>query len=239
MSYIHDALRKAQREKDAGYRHYEPALPPAKGHARKGTFGFRTALCTLFAVLVFAFLSLLGYNHFTGTEKKDFHYEEVAAAPESGGREVPPVVKEKTAESATSLPALEELYQKAVTLQRRGDTAGAERVYENILARDPAYVFALNNLGVIRLNQGAGTKARSLFEGAIRIDGGYVDPLYNMACLHAQSGNTKEALESLRKAWHLDEKILKWAERDADLASLCESAEYKEMFYTNGEDKTQ
>lgn len=239
MSYIHDALRKAQREKDAGYRHYEPALQPAKGHARRVTFGFQRVLYVLFTVLVFAFLSLLGYNFFTGTEEKGYFFKEVAVNPESVQPTVPSVVKEKSPEPATPLPALEELYQEAVTLQREGNTIGAERVYKKILARDHSYVFALNNLGVIRLNQGAREKARSFFEQAIRTDGGYVDPLYNMACLHAQSGNTAGALELLQKARRLDEKILKWAERDADLAALCESAEYKKMFYTNGEDKTQ
>ncbi len=44
-------------------------------------------------------------------------------------------------------------YQEALTAQRRGDLRGAEELYQKVLTLDPGHVRALNNLGVIYMEQ--------------------------------------------------------------------------------------
>ena len=58
----------------------------------------------------------------------------------------------------------EALYIKALSLYHRGDAAQAERVWEEVLARDPSHWLAANNLGSVCLNRGEYLKSARYYK---------------------------------------------------------------------------
>jgi tetratricopeptide (TPR) repeat protein len=53
--------------------------------------------------------------------------------------------------------------------------------------------------------------------------------IYNLACVQARDGKTKEALNSLEKAFTLQPNLTSTASEDSDLASLYELPEFKAL----------
>ena len=85
---------------------------------------------------------------------------------------------------------------------------------------DPGHVYALNNLGVIYIQEGNYSEAKKSLEDAIQQKPEYVDPYYNLACLYALKGEVMKSLAQLKKAVSLDESVSEWARRDRDLQNL-------------------
>ncbi len=77
---------------------------------------------------------------------------------------------------------------------------GAEALYQRVLALDPGHVRALNNLGVIWMEQRKREAAIALFSRAIILKKDYVDPYYNLACLYARANEIDESLWYLKVA---------------------------------------
>jgi Tfp pilus assembly protein PilF len=111
-------------------------------------------------------------------------------------------------------------YEKARAFHKRGRLQAAKRLYEKTLSVDPGRVDALNNLGVIQLQEGNYPAARSSFTQAIRLQPDYVDAHYNLACLNALGGEASQGLVHLRKAVTVDPAVKSWAREDADLDNL-------------------
>jgi hypothetical protein len=53
---------------------------------------------------------------------------------------------------------------------------------------------------------------------------------YNLACHHALVGETKCAIDGLRKALRLNPELIEWSKEDPDLACLREEASYQELY---------
>jgi len=120
-------------------------------------------------------------------------------------------------------------YEKARAFHKRGRLQAAKRLYERTLSVDPGRVDALNNLGVIQLQEGNYPAARTSFMEAIRIQPDYVDAHYNLACLNALGGEASKGLFHLRKAIEVDPAVKDWARSDADLDNLRELPGFTEI----------
>ena len=130
---------------------------------------------------------------------------------------------------ASALREAEVRYTEALAAQRRGDVPGAEALYRRVLALDPDHVRALNNLGVIRMEQKKREAAIALFSRAIILKKEYVDPYYNLACLYARANEIDESLWYLKVAVAINGDVKNWAEKDADMRNVVASPAFKKI----------
>lgn len=214
MSHINDALKKAQKERDARYLKYGAAL--AMSGKVKGLFRGRTIWWSFFLFILFV-VAFVSYSSL-----------------DSRGRQTP-VPSELQHEEPTPAPKPEgidnakALYDSARVFHQNGRLQRARRLYQETLRLDPSYVDALNNLGVIYIHEKDFLAAQRSFEKAILLNPGYVDPYYNLACLFAIKGDAKESLTHLRKAVSLEKEVMDWAQRDTDLENLRSMPEFEEI----------
>lgn len=208
MSYINDALKKAQEEKDGRYRAY--------GHIISGPAGEKSGARRKRIVIGFTGILLLSI-----AVSSFYHLYVLKPAPVLKTA-IPP----KPAEPAQDIP---ELYRKALDLQKSGDLAGAEQLYCKILEANPNHANALNNIGVIYIMQNRKDDAARSFQRAIASKPDSADPYYNLACLHAGSKDIARSLDYLWKAVQLNPEIKKWAKEDRDLQILHASPEFKKL----------
>lgn len=207
MSYIHQALKKAQTERDDRYGKYEGILLSSRskrsGLVRRSALIAAAAVGILFlAFISYSWLDLSGPRATTADPLKPKH----AAPP-------PAPVPDKTADA-------DALYQVGRTHHRSGRLREARIFYGKALKADPGCVAALNNLGVILMTEKNYPEARSRFEKAIRLKPGYVDPCYNLACLFALTDHPDQGIRFLKRAVSLDPQVKAWALEDADLEKL-------------------
>ena len=239
MSYIHEALKKAQAERDLGKGSYV-GIPVIR---RKKSFF--TAKKTVFpvAVLLMVLLAFAGYSWWDhpslpesiedGGQRSEVRSQrsEVGAGPraypsEDEGR--------KTEENRENLA---ESYQKARAFHRDGRLLDAGMWYEKVIAMDPGHIQALNNRGVLYLHEKNYPAARKCFEKAIRLKPDYVDPYYNLACVAAATGQAKQGLRYLEKAVSMDPDVKVWAQKDPDLEPLRGSPRFKVIVTSENENK--
>ena len=231
MSYIHEALKKAQVERDLGKGPYSGIPVPRR---KKSFFTVKRTLF-LAASLLMVLLAFAGYSWWDQTTEvrsqktEDRGPSSVTRRPssESGPSSVvrhPPPAKRKTEESRENLA---ESYQKARAFHREGRLPEAGIWYEKVISMDPGHVEALNNRGVLHLHNKKYSTARKCFEKAIRLKPDYVDPYYNLACVSAATGQMQQGLRYLGKAISMDPGVKGWAQRDPDLDPLRASPRFK------------
>jgi len=212
MSHINEALKKAQKEKDARYLKYGGILA-AQGRERR-VFSRRTVWWTLL-LLIFILLAFTSYSWL------DSKGQQTPVSAEYKHLEI--TSKHEIAKNAKTF------YNKARHFHKRGRLQDAKGLYQNTLRLDPGYVDALNNLGVIYINDKDYLAAQSSFEKAIRLKRGYVDLYYNLACLHAIKGEVRESLAHLKKAVSLNHMVRSWAQKDTDMENLRGMPEFQEI----------
>ena len=200
MSYIHEALKKARKEKEARHQQYD-AITFRPGGKFKFISGRALWLGSFFLVLV-AFAAYLWLP--SGSTISSIR---VTAPPEA-------VPQPQTKQGADGL------YEKARVFQKDGRLEEAKQLYEQALSLAPDHVNALNNLGVIQIYKKRYAAARASFTKAIQLKPDYVDSHYNLACLHALEGGVSQSLTHLRKAVSLDQSVMDWARQDTDLRGL-------------------
>lgn len=210
MSYIHEALQKAQKEKDVRFPRYKRILLGTKG--KPGIFFSRTVwLISLFVIL----LAFTFYSWF------DFKYKKTLLPPKNQKTVVTHKIK--------ATVNFGEYYERAKYFQKIGRLKEAQRFYKQALTLDPDNVFVLNNLGVIHIQQRNYSLARNSLEKAIRIKPEYVDPYYNLACLYASRGKVMKSLENLKKAISLNKLVKEWARKDRDLQNMRGVPEFEKI----------
>ncbi len=140
----------------------------------------------------------------------------------NGNKTVPAseVLRPEAQSRSEDLVKAEECYERARHFHRIGRLEDARRLYKKTLMLDPGSVYALNNLGVLYMQDKNYAEAQNSFEHAIQQKPDYVDPYYNLACLHALKGETIRSLAQLKKAISLDTSVREWARKDRDLQSL-------------------
>jgi len=171
MSYIHEALLKAQKEKDARHPQYQRTLLGTAG--KPGIFSGRAAWMISLGVILLAFAL---YSWLDFKEKNTVPASEVLR-PEAQSR-------------SEDYGKAEECYERARHLHKIGRLEDARRLYKKTLMLDPRSVYALNNLGVLYMQDKNYAEAQNSFEHAVQQRPDYVDPYYNLACLHALKGET-------------------------------------------------
>ncbi len=214
MSYIHEALKKAQKERDTRRGEYDGVLSTSGKGARSVT---RKAIRVAFLAVIILFLAFGAYSWLNSkvpkTTKAIDHREERPAPPPHQE----PVIDPK------------EIYDRARALHIGGRLTDARRLYLETLKIDPGYIDALNNLGVIYIHDKDYPAASSILEKATRLRPGHVDPYYNLACVYAIRGELGQSLAYLRKAVSLYGPAGDWAQKDADLKNLWESPEFQKI----------
>ncbi len=201
MSYIREALRKAQKEKDARYPRYQRIFFSPR--RKVGIFSLRPLWLICLLVIV---LGLALYSWFDSGNKG------ATSAPTNPNPEVRPIPE-------ISVNA-KDLYDRARHLHKMSRLEEARRLYYKALMLDPGNVYALNNLGVIYIQEGNYLEAKKSLEDAIQQKPEYVDPYYNLACLYALKGEVMKSLAQLKRAVSLDESVSEWARKDRDLQNL-------------------
>ena len=96
--------------------------------------------------------------------------------------------------------SLEETFTLAVQNHKKNNLKIAENLYNEILKKNPNYVGALNNLGILYNQFGNNQKAMDCYEKAIQINPNHVDAHNNLGILHNQFGNNQKAIECYEKA---------------------------------------
>ena len=216
MSYIHEALKKAQKEKN-GRDHEYPGIASTPGE-KLGFFSGKALWLAPLLLVSLAFVLYLwlpsGDNEVPATEPAKPKLAEKTEAPV-----VEPARPRSTAKQQTAANP-DVLYEKARAFHKRGRLQAAKQLYRRTLKADPGRVDALNNLGVIQLQEGNYPAARTSFTEAIQLQPDYVDSHYNLACLNAIGGEPSQGLVHLRKAVMMDPAVKGWARGDADLENL-------------------
>ncbi|HDZ91014.1 MAG: tetratricopeptide repeat protein [Deltaproteobacteria bacterium] len=207
MSYIHQALKKAQIERGDRSEEYARKRAPATGKSR----GARRVILILTLFLTILLLAFLAYSWLDSPVPQ----MERVAPPKRAELEGPaPLTGQKRA------PDAEEIYLRGRKLHKEGHLNRAKAWYERALEADPGHVPALNNIGVLLMREKDFAAARARFEKAIRLRPSFVDPYYNLACLFALTARPKEALRYLKRAVSINPEVKAWAREDADLKGL-------------------
>lgn len=214
MSYINEALKKAQKQRETNYQEYSgvTSRPAKKGRLFPGNLVLWTAIIFIFISVAFGIYYWFAFKDPAITTTSEHKFKK--AIPKA---------------SLVSIADPIKIYNKARLFHKSGRLRDAKRLYRETLRLDPGYVDALNNLGVIFIHDRDFTAARSSFEKAIRLKPANVDPYYNLACVCAVMGEIKMSLAYLKKAVSLDKSAIEWARKDADLQKLRGLSEFKNI----------
>ncbi|MFP4475296.1 MAG: TPR end-of-group domain-containing protein [Desulfatibacillaceae bacterium] len=154
--------------------------------------------------------------------------KETHSPPVERDPDVPEIRTRVTAPETTPARTVEHWYDTAVSLHVKGDLEGARRHYETTLRFAPDHARSINNLAVMDMEQGHLDKAATGFLHAASVDENYVDPYFNLACLHARKDEPNQAVNYLKKAIAINDEARQWAIMDKDLSSLYHLPEFKE-----------
>ena len=254
MSHINEALRKAQKDRDAHSLKYNGIL--SSGKEKKRSF-WRRALVWSGLLLIFILLAFTSYSWWDSRGKAVMTPSDrkaVAKRPQAGRvATVKPSPRKSPARAKTAQPrtvgspkgspqkatgierdsqqraarSARAFYEKAMRFHKRGRLQDAKRFYQEALRLDPSFVDALNNLGVLYIHDKNYAAAQKMFEKATRLKPGYVDAHYNLACLHAIKGEITQSLAHLKKAVSLNQSARDWARKDTDLENLRGLSEFE------------
>jgi tetratricopeptide (TPR) repeat protein len=214
MSYIHEALNKAQKEREAHHGDYSGLL--SYGRTKKRGFFRRPVLWSSLAIIVillalayYSWLDSRGSQPIVSSEHK---YKMPAKAPAKA-----PVLDAK------------KYFNRGRVFYKKGRLRDAKRLYGEALKIDPGYVDALNNLAVIYMHEKNLSAAQRNLEKAIRLKPSVVDPYYNLACVFAIRGELVKSLSHLKKAVSMDRSVKLWARNDADFKNVRETPGFKDI----------
>lgn len=254
MSYINDALKKAQQEKDCRYNRYSgiiSGLPGPRSHRRRKWVVAAVSMMLMLAALFVWLAATTGHLELPVVARQQTPEKVVTAGRAQAPATVAPsepVARATEAESSvaatrteTTAPAappvaltpvlleVGTLYREALAAQRNKKTEVAERLYRRILTLDAQHVEAMNNLGVIYMAHGRQEQAVALFSKAIVRKKDYIDPYYNLACLYAQRKDPPKSIAYLKSAIAIDRAVIDWAKTDMDMNDIRELEAFKKL----------
>lgn len=242
MSYINDALKKAQQEKDSLYGHYGgiiSRLPGPRTHARIKWLVAVSASLMLASLFVWLMIDSHHKRPVITKKEQPVKAEGIAepvkapmSAPASTVKSA--VVPAPPAVRKTPLPDTRLLYKEALAAQRRKKVDVAERLYRRVLTIDAQHVEAMNNLGVLYMAQKKQDQAIALFNKAISEKKDYVDSYYNLACIYAQQHKAAMSIQYLKLAIAIDRAVIDWAKTDVDMKNIRDLEAFKKLMEKKG-----
>lgn len=231
MSYINEALKKAQKDKDANRMGYMHSI--GKSGNMERSFDKRYIYLSLIVILLAALLIYLkpGKQAVHDTEvRAETIIPKPAAVDDVKKNKVMPVTDKKQnpvndilkIENREKEPSeqMEKRYAQAASLLKEGNLKGAEDIFREILAQDPGHSNSLNDMGVLYLHERKYEEAIDFFEKALRLKPGFVNPYYNLACVYSLQNEGEKSMTYLLKAIEIDKKVKEWAKEDPDLEYL-------------------
>jgi tetratricopeptide (TPR) repeat protein len=248
MSYINDALKKAQQDKDSLYSHYGGIISRLPGSQHQTHAKWMILSIVVLLVLAFFFLWLtfsappdkrmalkterpVKSTAITAQAVQSVPQQALPAERAGADKAVPPATPAIKA-PVISAPSL---YREAQAAQRHRKTEEAERLYQRVLTIDAGHVQAMNNLGVIYMSRNQQRQAIDLFNKAILLKKDYVDPYYNLACLYARQNNREGSIQYLKAAIAVNREVIDWAKGDMDLKNVSASEEFRKLLEKKGE----
>jgi len=247
MSYINDALLKAQQEKKSSYAVYEPILSNSGKKVNRPKKKLLLTVILIFFLWIAGTIFLLNWPG----EKKVAVQKPLRVAQVPGiAPPVPQAVKVTAADNKnknglktktvsantkTELKVRPEiadsriLYAQAIKKQQEGNLEGAKSLYKKVIKIDPRNIQALNNLGVIYMNKKSYKWAIIRLNDAIKVKHDYPDAHYNLACLYAQKNDANRSLSYLKNAIRFNPQVRNWAVNDSDLKVLADLPEFKKL----------
>ncbi len=97
---------------------------------------------------------------------------------------------------SVSRDRLQDLFDQAIALHQRGDVAGAERLYQQVLLLEPSAFAPRHMLGVIRFQQGRHDAAIELITAALKSNPNVADAWINLGHVQAAMGRRQDAADS-------------------------------------------
>jgi tetratricopeptide (TPR) repeat protein len=238
MSYINEALRKAQRDRDNRYEQFSAIIAACPGGAdhfwKKRVTLFVAAALILLVSTVLLLIVRVPYQPALMKKASQSSVVGTTAPPAAMTKPEPKAMASSS--MAVQPPGGAQMereadvrYREALLAQRKGDLKRAEALYQKTLTFDPGHVRSLNNLGVIYMAQKKREKAIAVLSRAVVLKKDYVDPYYNLACLYAQGNEINESLWYLKIAATIDGDVLNWVKKDADMKNIAVSPEFKKI----------
>lgn len=214
MSVIHEALKRAERERAAGLgaRKFDPPAPAATPASAPGRRRRWVLMALGLPVLALAgvFLTSLRPPSETGAPTSRPLTHPSPPAPKAVGHPVasaapaaptatpqPPAAAPATAAAA---PDPGELNLRAVAAFRAGRPEEARLLLEQLLRTAPALPEAHNNLGMVLHGLGRRAEAREALQRALELSPGYPEALNNLGLLSSATGNTNDAVRFFEQA---------------------------------------
>lgn len=242
MSYINEALQKVQKEKESPYAPYGDIVSSEgkkPDHRRKRFSAIGLAIVFFYAAGMIVFLYWPEMNMkprgatviqgpIVATMQPlqdgamEVKEEKQNVLIPAGGKK-----QEASPKPSPSDPGI--LYAQALQKQNKGKLEEAKALYKKVIKADPRHVSALNNLGVIFMNQKMYKQAVGSFNEALNVRRNYVDAHYNLACLYAQKNDTKQSLLYLKNAIDINPEAKQWAAQDDDLKALVDLPEFNQL----------
>lgn len=214
MSSIHQALKKAQEERDGSYQKYSGIVFTREKQRTSAP------VRPIFWISLILVIILLGVAFYSRIDFPTLHTKTRIRSPAKSPAAAVQPAPQKDAR---------DLFDRGMAFHRSGRLEDARRLYEEALRIDPGCVDALNNLGVISIHERDFGAAQRSFEKAIRLKPQYVDPYYNLGCLYALKGELSQGLAHLKRAISLDPSVRDWARRDTDLKNLWGVPEFQDL----------
>ena len=100
--------------------------------------------------------------------------------------------------------AIKEAFDLAVQNHLNNNLQDAHNYYQKVLALDPNYINALNNLGVIFQRLGKKQRAKECYEKVIKINPTYADANYNLGNIFQELGDDQKAKDCFEKTIEID-----------------------------------
>jgi tetratricopeptide (TPR) repeat protein len=246
MSYINDALRKVQKDKDSRYASYEHIVS-VTGKDSKRTRKWQPI--SVVPAVIFIAAGIIALIYFsTG---RNIPIQKISAPPvaapvvarhepdKSAKVEIEPQkttapveIKhefDKSVETKKDIRKSDSLFAQAMKLQREGKFSKAQILYRKAIKLNPDNIQALNNLGVTYISQKRYKRAIARFNDVLKINPDYTDAHYNLACVYAKKNNSDRSLLHLKDAIDLNPEVKKWADTDSDLKAMSELPSYKKL----------
>ncbi|KAA0584384.1 glycosyltransferase family protein (plasmid) [Azospirillum oryzae] len=98
---------------------------------------------------------------------------------------------------------IQQAFATALGFQQSGQTGEAARLYGEIVAADPLFAPAVNNLGLLRANAGHDMEAVALFRRALSLSPDSLNGWNNLGALLVRLGRPEEAVRAYRAAIRL------------------------------------